>query len=796
MLSANNTCIAITQPIIDHVDFNESAESIDIVLTFTLPVSYLSHFPASSGKQLDIMTLPIANSDDQKQAVNTPQRLAFTANASNPLQLIRYEPNNPAGKVLSLLFNSTTKFSVPAQQEPNVITIRLLKKIKLKTSEPDKQTPVTLEDSDNFKYLINLVSSQDTIKPFTHTDYPYLKPYLIYTTRFSIDSVQWNRIRLGFFRTKNEAQTQLKHVLKDFPRAWVDRAKDEEREHIQPWLFALARNNNQIALAQTVQVKPERPTLITTKSQQLFADAKKNIINGDYRKAILILTKLLNLPENESTEAAQELIGVAREKNRQIAHAIAEYKNYLKRYPKGEFQHRVKQRLDGLTNARRTSRKKLRKAKKRTGETPWQVYGTVFQFYRRDVDTTESNDAVLNSSLDTDLSLSARKRTKSLDIRTQLTGSYQYNLEESNENEFRVSSLYVDAADRKRNWNARMGRQSQNTGGVLGRFDGITLGYRLSPKWKLNAVTGFPVVISSSNQFQTDKVFYGMSLDAGTFNKYWNASTFIIKQTANDLDDRTAVGAELRYLHPKTTVFGLLDYDIDYNSLNIAQLIANARLPFDTSINLVADYRNGPILTTSNALQGQTSTTLEELLLTYTEDEIKQLAKDRTTVFRSVSGTLSKPLTETLLLSLDLAASHLESSPASGGIEATPSTGIEYFYGAQLIANSIFKKGDTSLFGIRYADTSSSDTVTLSINSRYPYKKDWRFNPRIRVDSQTRNDDSTILKFRPSFRVDYRAMRKVKVELELGYEYSNIDDTFGTRTESNYFINMGYIADF
>jgi hypothetical protein len=302
--------------------------------------------------------------------------------------------------------------------------------------------------------------------------------------------------------------------------------------------------------------------------------------------------------------------------------------------------------------------------------------------------------------------------------------------------------------------------------------------------------------LSTSNQFETDKSFYGLSLDAGTYDKYWNASAFIIKQTAFDIDDRTAVGAELRYLNPKATVFALIDYDIDYNSLNIAQLIANARLPFDASFNLVADYRNSPILTTSNAIQGQTNPTLEQLLLTFTEDEIKQLAMDRTAVFRSVSGTLSRPITKDLLLSVDLAASHLESTPASGGVDAAPSTGIEYFYGAQLIANSVFKPGDTTLLGLRYADTSSSDTVTYSINSRYPYNKYWRLNPRLRIDDQKRNNGSNILRLRPSFRVDYRAMRKVKFEFELGYEHSDIEDNLGGRTESNYFINMGYIADF
>jgi len=807
LLVISNTCYAASNPVIDNIDFNENHDATIITINFVMPVSIISHYPATKGKQLDITILPIATSTDDQLAVTQPQRQGFKPGSNNPVQFIRYEPDNPTGKLISVIFFKHSSYKLLNQQNPNQISIRVTKPAgtldpAIIETPPNKTTSKkTLEDSKSFIYSINLLSSKTPINIPAINKHPELAPYFIYKTRLVTEETIWHRLRLGFYKSLPDAKQTLTGIKSAYPNAWIDRAKGEERRHIKPWLMALLASNNKMAFKQKneseKQITKTDNKLVTTKTQRMFADAKKAIIDGQYRNAIRILTKLLRLPDNESSEAAQELLGVAREKNRQIAHAIAEYRTYLKKYPKGEFAYRVKQRLDGLTSARRKSNKRLRRVKSKYRETPLQVYGSVFQFYRRDVDTTDpSNDITRNSSLSTDVAVSTRKRTKKLDLRSQFVGSYQYDLENSSQSQFRISSAYFDASDRKRNWNTRIGRQTKSTGGVLGRFDGITAGYRISPKWKLNAVTGFPVAISSSNQLNTDKVFYGGSLDIGTFDKYWNGTIFLIKQTAYDIDDRTAIGAELRYLNPKLTVFGLLDYDIDYNTVNIAQVISTIRLKNATTLNLVADYRNSPVLTTSNALQGQTSPTLETLLQTYTEDQIKQFAQDRTATFRSVSATLSKPIKKDLLISLEFSTSHLTGTPASAGVDATPSSGIEYFYGTQLIANSIFKKGDTTLLGLRYADTNSSQTTTVSINSRYPYNKKWRLNPRLRIDFQQREANSENIKYRPSLRVDWRAKRNIKFEMEAGYEYSDITDTVGDREESSFFINLGYIADF
>jgi len=55
----------------------------------------------------------------------------------------------------------------------------------------------------------------------------------------------------------------------------------------------------------------------------------------------------------------------------------------------------------------------------------------------------------------------------------------------------------------------RFGRQSQSSGGVLGRFDGGVVSYEIFPQLKIGGVFGYPVVSSDDRAFDTDKHFYG-----------------------------------------------------------------------------------------------------------------------------------------------------------------------------------------------------------------------------------------------------------------------------------------------
>ncbi len=80
----------------------------------------------------------------------------------------------------------------------------------------------------------------------------------------------------------------------------------------------------------------------------LLTSARAALTANDNERAIQLLTKLQALPANPYTADAQELLGVARERNGQLAHAKAEYEAYLQTYPDAEGAARVRQRLAAI----------------------------------------------------------------------------------------------------------------------------------------------------------------------------------------------------------------------------------------------------------------------------------------------------------------------------------------------------------------------------------------------------------------------------------------------------------------
>ena len=115
--------------------------------------------------------------------------------------------------------------------------------------------------------------------------------------------------------------------------------------------------------------------------------------------------------------------------------------------------------------------------------------------------------------------------------------------------------------NRKLGINATVGRQRASAG-VLGKFDGVLLGYALQDKVHVNLVAGFPMDYFDKQNIQTDQPFLGMSLELNDYWKGWDISPYVIRQNADGHIDREAVGSEVRYFEEQVNFFGLLDYDI------------------------------------------------------------------------------------------------------------------------------------------------------------------------------------------------------------------------------------------
>jgi len=257
-----------------------------------------------------------------------------------------------------------------------------------------------------------------------------------------------------------------------------------------------------------------------------------------------------------------------------------------------------------------------------------------------------------------------------------------------------------------------------------------------------------------------------------------------------------AVGGEVRYLRPEASFFTLVDYDISYLALNILLMQGTYTFKNGATLGVVLDYRDTPALTTNNALIGQPVNSLGELQSLYGEDQIRDLAQDRTQRSRSVTLAGSHPLTEKLQLAADFTVASLDSTPASGGVEATPSTGEEYSVSSQLIGSDIVWPGDIEILGLRYANTDITNTGSLMFNSRVPVGETWRLNPRFQADLQSRTGGSKVVILKPAVLVDHRWGRALTFELEAGYE--RVQEITGSTGSSRhgYYVNAGYRWDF
>ena len=548
------------------------------------------------------------------------------------------------------------------------------------------------------------------------------------------------------------------------------------------------------------------------KHAQLMEDARQAMVRGDYSRVVQIYTKILqeweSEPQSETdpvyVKRALEYLGVARERKNQLAHAHAIYLEFLEKYPEGEDAVRVKQRIAGLVSMAQAAPDKRKPAR---GEAPkagpeWLVFGGFSQFYRYADLTIEDEDTdTLEDSLRSDLDLTARVQTDRWDFRSRFSGGYVSDFRDESPDDQRLSDFYIDLRDKESDASFRLGRQNSSKGGVLGRFDGFLGGVQLGEQMRLNLVTGYPVESSTMVEIETDRYFYGLNMDFSPLGGAWEYNGFIIEQRAEGLLDRRGVGGEVRYFSSNRSLFTLLDYDVEFDELNTILLVGNTTLEGGTNFALTADYRNSPTLTLRNALSGQQVEFIEQLLEIYTEEELRQFAKDRTAKSTFVNLGVTQPLNDTYQLTANISLTNFDSSPESGDIPALEGTGDEYSYDASLIASGMFLEHDTNILSVRYFDGNRSKRTTFSFDSRYPITSNLRVNPRLRVDSQdTVETDTKEWRFRPSVRLDYRWRRRVHLEFELGGEWTSRDfnTALGEESETTegYYVSLGYRLDF
>jgi len=523
----------------------------------------------------------------------------------------------------------------------------------------------------------------------------------------------------------------------------------------------------------------------------------------DYAAATNAFNKLLLLPPNQYSQDAQEWVGVARERDGQIAKAKAEYELYLKLYTSEPGVSRVKQRLAGLDApvARTRMGSASRKIKPRSfvqgGVSSHYYFGqsnldTTYQF--NNASQTTSYAFKDQSSLISNVDAIARYVNDEYDNRIVLRDINTKNFLPGQTDRNRLTSAYIEVKNRNADYSARLGRQTTGGGGVMGRFDGLSASYGSAQQLRVNAVAGQLVDFTN----YTQPVFYGMSVDMGP------VSVYLLNQTLDGILDRRALGSEFRYFEGKQTAYAALDYDIYFNVLN--SVTFNGSMGVDstgTTYNFVADFRKSPSIGTRNALNGASTTSIAALQAAMTEADLKQLALDRTGSSSFSQFGATQKLNSTWQLGGDIKLSQTSGLPASGttalqGIMvATPDTGLEKTITAQLIGSNLYSDADITSMGASYITSSYvQNGQSVFVYNRTSWDRDLYFDSSWNYYAQTDTYGGSMARNMPMVRVTYQVAQRMSLDADMGAELTTSSGPFQTAKNTRIFGSMGFRWDF
>ncbi len=528
----------------------------------------------------------------------------------------------------------------------------------------------------------------------------------------------------------------------------------------------------------------------------------------NYPAAIDSFNKLLLLPPNQYSQDAQEWVGVSRERAGETAKAKAEYELYLKLYTTGPGVQAVKQRLAGL--AAPAASTQMGEAPVRKSEPRSFVQGGISSHYyygKSNLDTTYSfNNTTTTSnytfqdqsSLITSANAMARYVSDDYDNRIVVSDVNTKNFltgQASQMDRNRLNTAYMEVKSRNADYSARLGRQSANGGGVLGRFDGVTAGYGSAQDLRTNIVAGQLVDFTN----YTQPVFYGLSVDSGPM------SVYLINQTLEGVQDRRALGGEYRYFQGRQTAYAAIDYDVYFNALNWATFNGTMGVESTgTSFSFIADYRKSPSISIRNALNGAATTSIADLMMSVSSlEQLKQLALDRTAVSSFSQFGATQKLTANWQVGGDLKLSQITGMPASGTntlqgiLAATPDTGLEKTITAQLIGSNLYSDADITSFGANYITSSYVQSAqTVFMYNRTSWDRDLFFDTSLNYYSQTDTSGGQMTRTMPDVRVTYQIAQTFSLDGDVGLELTKQSGSFQSSTNTRLFGSVGFNWNF
>lgn len=621
----------------------------------------------------------------------------------------------------------------------------------------------------------------------------------VYIAELQPGQTTWFSLRLGFFSSEGRAEAALYQLLDAFPEAFVARVPASE--------YQVAENNPvtpEPATAWNVvsSSSPAKPAAGLTSAElgRLMNEGRSAVLAGDYHAAAGVYNTVLNEGDSAYARDALEYAGIAYEKSGQNDNAVAAYRRYLDQYPDDAGAARVQQRLNSLL---------LQQPRAMLADTAvvvrddrrWESYGGLGQYYRLDsVSYSGRGSEVIQSAVLTDGDYIARRRGRRFEFESRLSFGNVYSLlsdADGDNSQTRFYYLYGDLFDKDSGLGLRLGRQRLRASGILSRFDGAHLSWQFANDWRINFMAGEPVYSTRSSD-GVDRRFVGASLDVFAVGGATDISVFFNAQEVDGVSDREAVGGQVRYYGESLSLVSTLDYDVGYSTLNNLAFLGNWQLGERTVLNGSFDYRRSPYLLSENALIGEGISSIEELRLLYTDDEIRELAEQKSGETTTATVGVSRPLYERFQLNADVSLYNYRYGDLSGsGQEQPDDPGNEWLYSLSFTGSSLLTEGDSSTVTMRYRDGAFYSTTSLLLDSRFPLSDKFRFNPRLLLThrDQSAADVSEVTAV-PALRLFYQAKRNLRLEFEAGGRWSDTSAAAGSTSATSWFIYTGYRTGF
>jgi len=812
--------LAASADALDEIELLRAGNDAIVRIHFTTRVQYLRHLALSDDGadiffQYGVATAPTV-AEEQRRVNETPTFPGVRVVL--PLQQGGGQPLR-----LNVRFTRPVKFIVRqfGGSAIDIVVAGLGAQVSTGRVQPGADSVPTPSDQ---RYAVRLQSFQTTDMADARPVPREFQEFTTFTSQSVVDGRTVRELLIGYFASEADADGARRRLAARFPEAQV---VDLEKRRLDALRTAAAKSREAGAPppAATVPVPPAPPQVappptaaapaadlpavaapseVERQAADLMKQARAALEAKAPQDAVDRLNQLLTLPPNSQSEAAQELIGLAREQNGEASKARAEYELYLKLFPSGSGAARVRERLAQLGTAAPASTA----ATPRSARPPLKTMtGSVSQYYYGgqtrienvfNTPTTQeksSFSAVDQSQLLSTVDLNGRYRSGDAEQRVVVRNSYSLSFLPERPSYNRLHSAFYDYRGLNGGLSARLGRQTGLSGGLPGRFDGGVVGYG-SQRLRLNAAAGEPVEF---NDIDSKRRFVDLNLEAGDQAGRWNGNVFGIYQEVDGILDRQAVGSELRFVDGVRTLYALADYDTSYRVMNAASLQGSWTTAGGTSFNLLWDRRRAPTLATTNAIIGQPTSSIRALLQTSTEDQLRQAALDITAVALQGSAGFTTPITERWQVGADARLINVGALPEvvfnGVTIPAQPETGNILSYTVQAIGTRLYSPRDSNVWSVGLVNAQTYDSWLLTYNNVTHIAENWSVEPSIRYYSQDDVTGVKLSRLSPGLRLTWRPSPWSALEFDGLYEHTSTKASSVSDTSRRSFFSLGYRLD-